>query len=354
VDHTCLAGLTRARNAESRSISAENPTGARGQGARATAETSLHPASVEAARDLGVGWKVSPAAKIDAGATFTMAEIEGPGVVRHIWLTTDAARLRDLVLRVYYDGQAAPAIAVPLGDFFCQAWGGGNQVNAIPVNVNSLRGMNCFWPMPFGKSVKMTVTNDGPDDCPHFYYTVNYTLEDVASDELYLHASWRRHRTQPGHDFLIADIPEGRGHYVGTFLAWQQNSVGWWGEGEVKVFTDDDDQHPTICGTGTEDYFLGAWGFSKTGAYSAPFAGFDVLSGENAQVGARMTMYRFHIPDPIHFRKRLRMTCQALGWRRGHRYQQLSDDVSATAWWYQSLPSAPLPDVGDGDFREQC
>ena len=200
----------------------------------------------------------------------------------------------------------------------------------------------------------MTVENDGPDDCEHFFYTVNYTLESVADDALYLHSSWRReHETQPGRDLIIADNVEGSGHYVGTFLAWQQNNHGWWGEGEVKMYIDDDTDHPTICGTGTEDYFLGAWGFSG-GDYSAPYAGFQTMHGENAKTGARMTMYRFHVHDPVFFKQRIRVTCQALGWRRGHRFHQLSDDVSATAWWYQSLPSAELPDVGDCDFREQC
>lgn len=302
---------------------------------------------------VGPGWKVSPCATVPAGETFEIASVEGPGVIRHIWIAHRKEHLRDLVLRVYYDGQAEPSIAVPVGDFFCQAWGGGNQVNGVLVNVNSSAGMNSFWPMPFRKHIRMTVENDSATSCEHFFYTVDYTLEDVAEDELHLHASWRRENpTEPGRDLLIADISQARGHYVGTFLAWQQNCAGWWGEGEVKMFIDDDGPHPTICGTGTEDYFLGAWCFAG-GDYSAPYAGFATLHGENTSAGARMAMYRFHMPDPVFFRTGLRVTCQALGWRSNHRYLQLADDIAATAWWYQSLPTSPLPSVGTCNFREQ-
>ncbi len=348
-----LDTIFQIRNAQSRSISAENPDGARAGGGRATAETTLHPGSADAARELGQGWKVSPCASIPAGSVFTMARITGPGVVRHVWITVAPEFLRNLALEVYYDGASTPGISVPLGDFFCQAWGVRSAVLAIPVNVNSSGGMNSFWPMPFCSSIEMRVRNDGATDCEHFFYTVNYTLEEVADDAAYLQASWQRtNPLVPGTDLTIVGEATGRGHFVGCFLAWQQNSSGWWGEGEVKVFLDDDDEFPTICGTGTEDYFGGAWCFDD-GDYSAPYMGFRSMIGTTATVGARMGMYRFHLPDPIHFATRLRVTCQGLGWRSGHRYHQVQDDVAATAWWYQQAPLSAVPELPDADSREQ-
>lgn len=345
--------LFRLRHAESRSISAENPDGRRGGGGKATAETTLHADSARAARELGPGWKVSPFTTIDTGMTVTMADINGPGVVRHIWIATRTNMLRDLSLTVYYDDHDQPGIRVPLGDFFCQAWGKYWHVQSIPVNANSAGGMNSFWPMPFRKRIRFEVRNDGVQPCDLFAYTVDYTLEDVADDAAYLCASWRRENpTKPMRDLTILDGVAGRGHFVGCFLAWQQNSNGWWGEGEVKVFLDGDSDHPTICGTGTEDYFGGAWGFAA-GDYSAPFLGFHTVTGKNGQPGARMGMYRFHVPDPIHFHESIRITCQQLGWRSEHRYLPLQDDVAATAWWYQQMPHSIPPELPDANGREQ-
>jgi hypothetical protein len=345
--------IFRLRSAESRSISAENPDGRRGGGAHATAETTLHQGSANAARELGPGWKVSPCTSIDAGDTFTMADIEGPGVVRHIWIATHFNRLRDLALEVYYDDHDEPAIRVPLGDFFCQSWGKEWHVQGIPVNVNSKGGMNSYWPMPFRKRIRFDVRNDGPKVADHFFYTVNYTLEDVADDAAYLCASWRRENpTVPGRDLVILDGVEGRGHYVGCFLAWQQNSNGWWGEGEVKVFLDGDGDHPTICGTGTEDYFGGAWGFNA-GDYTAPFLGFATIVGENEQDRRPHGHVPLPHPDPIHFHESIRITCQQLGWRSEHRYLPLKDDIAATAWWYQQMPHSTPPQLPDANGREQ-
>lgn len=343
------------RHAESRSISAENPDGSRHGGGRATPENTLRPRSAEAARDLGVGWKLSPCAEIPAGASFTVADIEGPGIIRHIWITVHQPHMRNLRIEVFWDHADAPSIRVPLSDFFCQAWHRHQPILSMPVNVNSNNGLNCYWPMPFKKHARFVVHNDGAEDCEAFFYTVNYTLEDVPDDACYLHASWRRENpTVPGRDLVIADEIKGRGHFVGCFLAWQQNSHGWWGEGEVKMFIDDDKEFPSLCGTGTEDYFGGAWGFQE-GDFSAPWLGFASVVGENRHCGARMSMYRFHVPDPIYFKNSLRVSCQCLGWRSGHRYLQLQDDISATAWWYQDTCAASgVPELPDADGREQC
>ena len=148
----------------------------------------------------------------------------------------------------------------------------------------------------------------------------------------------------------MIDGIRGQGHYVGAFMSWQQNNDGWWGEGEIKMFIDGDDQYPTICGTGTEDYFGGAWSFQ--GEYSAPFLGFYTVRGENMKVGARMTMYRFHVHDPVFFKSDLRVTIQALGWRAETRFLPLQDDIASVVYWYQTLPTAPFPDFPPRDLRE--
>ena len=342
-------------NAQSRSISAENPDGSLHNGGRATSETTLNPRKAQNARDLGPGWKVSPCIDLMAGDSFTFADITGPGIIRHIWITVRKEHLRNLRLEVFWDDATAPSICVPLGDFFCQAWGKPEAITALLVNVNSVGGMNCYIPMPFRKKARFVIHNDGPQDVNGFFYTVNYTLEDIPENACYLHCSWRReHATVPGNDLVIADGIEGRGHFLGCFLAWQQNSNGWWGEGEVKMFIDDDKEFPTICGTGTEDYFGGAWGF-QGGSYSAPWLGFSSIIGENRTIGARMTMYRFHGPDPIYFQKSFRATCQALGWRSEGRYLQLRDDISATAWWYQEgCAQSGVPALPSIDDREEC
>ena len=347
-----LSNLYRPSEAESRSLSAENPTGVVGGGARAALEASLHPDSARAARELGPGWKVSPCIEIAAGDAAVLMDHDGPGVIRHIWITARPQSLRDLVVRMYWDGQEQPSVACPLGDLFCCAWGEATQINALPINVNSIRGMNSYFPMPFRRHARITVHNDSPHDLPHLFYTIDYTLEDVPDDAMCFHAQWRRsnplgERT----DHVILDGVQGAGKYLGTFAAWQQNNSGWWGEGEFKAYLDDDASHPTICGTGTEDYFGGAWCF-EGGDYSAPFCGFRCLQGRSGQVGARMIMYRFHVPDPIHFRRALRVTLQALGWRSDHRYLALRDDIATVAYWYQSLPTAPFPALPDRNARE--
>ncbi|HZP11578.1 MAG TPA: glycoside hydrolase family 172 protein [Nevskiaceae bacterium] len=360
-----LANLYLRHDAESRSLSAENPTGEKGKGALALPDLSIKKASSGwPARELGQGWKVRPCIDIAPGATATLMDHEGPGVIRHIWITFNVKWSRSLVLRVYWDGQAEPSIACPLADFFCNAWDARQQINALPINVNSAGGMNSFLPMPFRKHARITVTNEGPDALDAFFYTINYTLEPVPERALYLHAHWRRSNPLPeGEEYVIVEGVRGDGHYVGTFMAWQQNTPGWWGEGEIKMYLDGDRDFPTICGTGTEDYFGGAWCFvtkappleeimattppqfdrCETTDYSAPFFGFQQVRGRNLFVGCRMTLYRFHVSDPVYFKRDLKVTMQALGWKSDFRYAQLKDDLASVAYWYQTLPHAPLP-----------
>ncbi len=349
--HIDLANLYQKRDAESRSLSAENFRGEKGAGGMATFETSLHPPSARNARDLGPGWKLSPCLEIPAGESITLMDHDGPGLIRHIWVTLDPKWYRELILRVYWDGQEQPSIEAPIGDFMCNSWNARQDILAVPVNVNPSGGMNFYFPMPFRQHARIVVENDSLNDLGAFFYTINYTLEPVPQDALYFHARWRRTNPVPySQDYLMIDGIQGQGHYVGTFMSWQQNNAGWWGEGEIKMFIDGDDQYPTICGTGTEDYFGGAWNFR--GEFSAPFLGFQTVMGENEKVGARNTMYRFHVHDPVFFKSDLRVTIQALGWRAETRYLPLQDDIASVVYWYQTLPTAPFPEFPPRDLRE--
>ena len=345
-----LGNLSRQRaGVESRSISAENPTGGRGMGAME------EPKGEGAARELGRGWKVRPCITLKKGETITIMDTEGPGVIRHIWMTFHPKMYRDVILRVYWDGQEHPSIQAPVGDFFCNSWKTRQNVLSQPMNVNPMGGMNCYFPMPFRKNARITVENIGPEDFDGFFYTINYTLEPVEVDALYFHAYWRRTNPLPyKQEYLIIDGIKGAGHYVGTFMSWQQNSEGWWGEGEIKMFLDGDEEFPTICGTGTEDYFGGAWcfGTGAEGNFSAPYLGFQQVAGVNGHTGCRMTLYRFHVLDPVFFGKDLKVTMQALGWRDQGRYLALQDDISSVAYWYQTFPHAPFEPMPGRDELE--
>jgi hypothetical protein len=344
-----------AKKAQSRSICAENPTGEKGRAGMATDGTAAH-----AARELGQGWKVSPCLTLAPGSTTTLAEMTGPGVIQHIWITVEPKWLRRLVLRFYWDGEESPSIEVPLGDFFCNGWCDPANVNSEPISVNPRGGLNSYWPMPFRRSARITVENLSDEEREGFFYQVDYALTDVAEDALYLHAQWRRSNPLPYKQVhTLLDGVRGRGHYVGTYLAWQANNTGWWGEGEVKFYLDGDEEFPTICGTGTEDYFGGAWGFETTPgvyeAYSAPYLGMPQVIADgtkNSRSQARVGLYRWHVPDPICFDEDLRVTVQALGWRSGERFLPLQDDIASTAFWYQTEPHAPYPQLPDADGLE--
>jgi hypothetical protein len=309
------------------------------------------------ARDLGRTWKVRPCITLPKQSDTTLADVAGPGTIQHVWVTVDSKRYRDIILRMYWDGEQAPSVETPLGDFFCNGWKTRHNVLSLPVNVNPSGGFNCYFPMPFRRHARITVQNRAPDDQPGFFYAITYALGPVADDEACFHAQFRRANPLPcGHDYAIVDGVKGRGHYVGTYMAWQQNSNGWWGEGEFKAFLDGDTGFPTICGTGTEDYFGGAWGFGA--AFSAPFLGYQDLSALTepgramGRQGSRHSLYRFHVLDPIRFRKDLRVTMQAIGWRSEHRYLPLQDDIASVAYWYQAEPHAAFPALPDRDALE--
>lgn len=353
-----LGNLARLSRAQTRSISAENFTGTKGQGGMATQGTGAVPA-----RELGQGWKVSPSISIAGANTVVLAQIEGSGAIQHIWLTVHPGQWRRLVLRMYWDGESTASVEVPLGDFFCQGWGVRANVNSLPVAVNPAGGFNSYWEMPFQKSARITLENLGPDAVDAFYYQIDYTLTEVSSDRAYFHAQWRRTNPIPYKEVhTILDGVRGNGHYVGTYLAWGVHSNGWWGEGEMKFYLDGDTDWPTICGTGTEDYFGGAWNFEhpagEYGIFSAPFSGLpQVIKPDGLyQSQQRFGMYRWHIMDPIRFHEDLRVTIQALGWRSAlqgqRRYLPLQDDVASTAFWYQAEPHTPFPAFADLNYLE--
>lgn len=349
-----LGNLSRISDAESRSISPENFTGEPGQGGMATEGTGA-----EAARDLGQGWKVSPSVRIGAGETFNLADIEGPGAIQQIWMTP-TGNWRFSILRVYWDDQAHPSIECPVGDFFGMGWGRYAPLSSLAVCVNPGSAFNCYWEMPFHKHCRMTLTNLD-DETMVLYYQVNYTLTKVPEDCAYFHAQFRRQNPLPlKTDYTILDGVSGRGHYVGTVMAWGSNSSGWWGEGEAKFFIDGDTRFPTICGTGTEDYFCGSYNFDvgkDNGGYQefcTPQAGLHQVLRPDGRYRSqtRFGMYRWHISDPVRFRERLKVTMQALGWHSGRRYLPLQDDIASVAYWYQTLPGAPLPPLPGRDELE--
>ncbi len=348
-----LGNLSRLSDAESRSISPENFTGERGGGGRATEGTGA-----ACARDLGVGWKISPSVRIAAGATFTLADIRGAGAIQQIWMTPTGV-WRQCILRIYWDDQEQPSVECPVGDFFACGWGRYAPVRSLAVCVNPGSAFNCYWEMPFRRRCRMTFENGGPEEM-RLYYQVNYTLTDVPDDCAYFHAQFRRTNPLPYKEvYTILDGVRGRGQYVGTYMAWGVNNTGWWGEGEIKFYLDGDGEFPTICGTGTEDYFCGSYNFENKATkqyeeFTTPYSGLcQVIRPDGVyQSQTRFGMYRWHICDPIRFRRDLRVTIQALGWRSGGRYLPLQDDIASVAYWYQTLPSAPFPPLPDRDALE--
>lgn len=338
---TNLSGLPLLSTAETRSISAENPSGARGGGAREEADPR------GPSRNLGRGWKVRPCIRLEAGATTTLADIEGPGVIQHIWITTFPEAYRDCVIRFYWDGEETPSVETPLGDFFCNGFGLRYSVNSLPVAVNPVGGFNCYWPMPFRQRARITIENQHAAPIKFFFYQITYSLTEVPEQAAYFHAQYRQSTTTREYpEHVILDGVRGQGHYVGTFLAWKQHSNGWWGEGEVKFYLDGDTEYPTICGTGTEDYVGGAWCFDGQ-TYSTPFLGYPLYRKEPGEV-PRHALYRWHILDPIRFREELRVTVQALGWWPDWTFQPLTDTIGSVAYWYQTeahTPFGPLPPV---------
>jgi hypothetical protein len=348
-----ISSLYRLSKAKTRSISPENFTGEKGKGGMATEGTGK-----ESARDLGQKWKVSPSVKIEAGRTFTLAEIEGPGAIQHIWMTP-TGNWRFSILRFYWDGEKSPSVEAPVGDFFASGLGRYGQVSSLAVTVNPGSAFNCYWVMPFRKSARITIENLDEKEMV-LYYQVTYALGEVPPDAGYFHAQFRRSNPHASkQDYTILEGVRGQGHYVGTHLVWGVHNNGWWGEGEIKFFLDGDLEFPTICGTGTEDYFGGSYNFEnqKTKQYqefTTPYSGLSLVLRPDGlyQSQQRFSLYRWHIADPIRFDRDLKVTIQTLGWRSGGRYLPLQDDIASVAYWYQQEPHAAFPALPGKDALE--
>lgn len=349
-----LDGLYVLKDAETRSISPENFTGEKGKGGMATLEEGT---AAKAARELGQGWKVNPYIHIEPGQTFTLGEIQGSGVINHIWMTP-VGDYRLMILRFYWDGEEQPSVEVPAGDFFAAGWGMGNEprVTSLAMCVNPRSGLNSHWQMPFRKSCKVTMENLAEKRVT-IYYQIDYSLEAVPENAAYFHAQFRRVNPLPYKDvYTILDGVKGTGMYVGTYLAHGANSDGWWGEGEIKFYLDGDTDFPTICGTGEEDYFCGSYGYNERkddngkwvyDNFTSPYTGFHHIPYQGEQ--RRFGQYRWHITDPIRFKSDLRVTIQSIGWQSEGRYLPLQDDQASVAYWYQTEPHAPFPALPEKD-----
>jgi hypothetical protein len=345
-----MGNLYLLSNAKTRSISPENFTGEKGRGGMAGPGDNDLPNranSTWAARDLGQTWKVNPYVTIKPGETFTLAGIDGPGAIQHIWMTP-TGNWRFSILRIYWDDEKEPSVECPVGDFFAMGWGVYAPLSSLAVCVNPGSAFNCYWTMPFRKKCRITMENVNDQDPMNLYYQIDYALTEVPPDAAYFHAQWRRASPNVTSDYTIIDGVKGKGHYVGVYMAWGVNNNGWWGEGEIKFFMDDDTRFPTICGTGTEDYFCGSYNFDRGGRYTefvTPYAGLhQVIRPDGAyQSQQRFGLYRWHIADPIRFEKNLRVTIQDLGWRHGGRYLPQQSDISSVVYWYQTEPHNKFP-----------
>lgn len=345
--------LSKIKNVKSRSISPENFTGEKGKGGMAE-----EGANALYARELGIGWKISPCVHIKPGETFTLADIHGQGRIRHIWATDNSSRNRKLILRAYWDGAEKPSIEAPMCDFFASAdYQSYSELSSAAVCIGPKRGFNCYWDMPFYKEAKFTVENIYNETIV-LYYQIDYTLEDLEPGMGYFHAQFRRVNPLPYKSvYTILDNIKGKGHYVGTYMFWGVNNTGWWGEGEIKFYMDGDTEFPTICGTGTEDYFCGSWNFDIGGKYQEftnMYCGVPKIIRPNGLYTSqqRFSMYRWHLCDPIYFDSDLKVTIQALGWRDQSRYLPLQDDISSVAFWYQDKPCETFPEFPDADMLE--
>lgn len=330
-----LNNLTTKKNIRTFSVSAENITGEKGKGGMAKEGSASN-----AARELGQGWKVNPYVVIPQGETAVLADIKGQGAIKHIWIADTSWTGRLLILRIYFDGHENPAVEAPLSDFFAMAdHMEFRQISSLAICVNPTRGLNCYFEMPYYESFRIDVENIGPAPF-NVYYQIDCEEKNIPEDSLYFHAQFRRVNPLPYMTpYVILDNVRGCGHYVGTYMHWGTKSNGWWGEGEIKFYIDGDTDFPSICGTGTEDYFGGSHSFEVDGEFrefTTPYSGMSKVSRTDGLYRSQryFDMYRWHITDPIYFTEDLRVTIQALGWRSEGRYLPLQDDISSVAYWY--------------------
>ena len=353
----------RLTNLESRAASAENPSAEKGRGGMAAG-----------------GMKGSPAIKeLADGRTEVLLDVAGPGMIRHIWCAAPRKQkpqdLRNLILRMYWEGCEVPSVEVPLGDFFGAANGIAVPMYSAMLVMQEGRAFNCYFPMPFSQHARVTITNETGADIDWFFYQVDFTLGDEVSEaDGRFHARFRRENPCPlGDDFTIMETQGARGVYMGCVLGVRPLNRMWWGEGEVKIYLDGDSDYPTICGTGTEDYFGSAWGLDlhKIPYQGIPYHGtlYQCALYHGAPFVSQdfTSLYRFHVPDPIYFQDRIRVDIQQMGNSLKERLLPIygdrlicspknhpkrpaddvfylrSDDWCATAYWYQWPLAKVLP-----------
>jgi hypothetical protein len=315
----------------SRSISFENPTGAPGQGGKAASR-------------LGTGRKGAPSISFKFGQQVQLCDIEGKGTIRHIWMTTsnNPANLRSLVIRAWWDGQEHPSIECPIGDFMGFAHGKVMPYFSAAHSLGKNAGMNIWLPMPFVKRAKITLTNEGQKEVP-LYYQIDYTIEDKHPKNVgRLHVLFHRENpTTMKKDFVMLPQRKNKGRFMGAVIGVRNLTPGqWWGEGEIKIYMDGDTDFPTICGTGSEDYVCLSYGMQQT---PYPYNGCS-LNQNNF-----VSMYRWHLPDPISWQKECRITIQQIAWKDG--LAETQDDWSCATFWYEPVPSAKLPKMVDVKAR---
>jgi hypothetical protein len=332
--------LMQASCLESRCASFENPTGARGSGG-------------SAASRLGPGRKGSPNRRLEPSETVVLLDTEGPGMIRHIWLTCLMAPelLRGVLIRAFWDGATEPAVCCPLGDFFGVAHGRTNHFFNAFQAMQEGTGLNAYFPMPFSRHARIEIFNDRAEALEGLYYYIDYTLGDDSREFRFHCAFSRSNPTVMGQDFDILPLRNGRGSYLGCVVGIRPLSPQWWGEGELKIYLDDD-QLPSICGTGTEDYLGSAWG---VGQHFAPYGGAPYVANQAGDRQKLVSFYRWHALDPIFWHRNIRVSLQQIGggWIPEGRidYYERCDDVSAAAFWYQD-PGEPLWPQPDSASRQ--
>lgn len=311
---------------------------------------------------IGLDGKYDPQGKFDpnsnadnqnlaAGETRVLLQADGPGVVTHVWMTflgpephawakNGSANHQEMLLRIYYDGNSRPGVEAPVGDFFANAFGRRSEVISLPVVVEDADSYNCFWHMPFRKSIRIEIINQSEKPISLLYYNIDWIKKpSLPVDTPYFYAQYKQeYPVSNGEDYVLLDT-QGHGHYVGSVLSVRTRSPSWFGEGDEKVYVDGETE-PSICGTGTEDYFLSAWGLHTC---STPYFGTPYFD-QWGIVGGHTSAYRWHVNDPWVFNKSIKVTIEHYGWispdenpnYKSESWNEREDDYSSVAFWYQT------------------
>ncbi len=362
---------------QSRAVTQENPTGGKGLGGKN--------------RGNGNCRKGAPAfRRVKPGEIKTLCDIAGPGMIRHIWMTVENREpemMRSYVIRIYWDDSEYPSVEAPMGDFFGVAHGRTAHYMTPYLGTPEGRGFQCYFPMPFSHRCRITFKNDSPNEMPWLFYQVDYTLEDIVTEDMgRFHAHFRRENPCPvKRDYQLLCTEGSPGIFVGAVIGVNPLGPGWWGEGEMKFYIDGDNEYPTICGTGAEDYLCSGWGMNL---HSALYTGVNYIATDPNRRSQFVSFYRFHVLDPIYFQSDLRVELQqlgagnifppdcksfedkqkflkSLGWYGPHIHPDVdnpgtimsnwlyerSDDYCSTVYWYQKTLNKPLPPLPDREKR---